>query len=222
MISSKKLVKALLVFSLLTFVYCEGKLGERLGIDPPSDPVIGIQPFGRVSEEQVDSVKTAVERMYDFEVQVMEAIPLPDMAYTEIRYPRYRADSLVEWLDNNRPDEYDIVLGLTDQDISITKYKKGTKEIKEPEWKYKDFGIFGLGRVSGSVCVVSSNRLHKNVNDRTFYKRLNRISCHEIGHVLGLHHCPEPNCLMNDANESISTIDKSTGVLCQSCKEAIN
>jgi len=117
--------------------------------------------------------------------------------------------------DSHRPDSIDILLGLTNQDISITKYD-GNK-IKDPEWKYKDFGIFGLGRVNGTVCVVSSNRLHKGVSSKTFYKRLTRISCHEVGHVLGLRHCPEEKCLMNDANESIKTIDKSTGNLCESC-----
>ena len=36
--------------------------------------------------------------------------------------------------------------------------KKNKGKIKEPEWMYKDFGIFGLGRVGGTPCVVSSNR----------------------------------------------------------------
>lgn len=213
----RRRIAAFLAFTVLIAFQCKGSFGE----DAASDPVIGIQPFGNVSSIQVDSVQKAISTMYGFEVQLMDPVPMPQMAYTEIRYPRYRADSLVEWLDIHRPEKYDIVLGLTNQDISITKYKNNKGEIKDPEWKYKDFGIFGLGRVNGGVCVVSSNRLHKNVNDKTFYKRLTRISCHEIGHVLGLHHCPESQCLMNDANEAISTIDKSTGVLCDKCKEAI-
>ena len=183
--------------------------------------LIAIQPFGTVDVDQVDSVQSGIHEMYDKRVVILPKVDLPQMAYTEIRYPRYRADSLVEWLSQNRPDSVDIIFGLTDQDISITKYKKGTREIKEPEWQYKDFGIFGLGRVSGHACVVSSNRLHKNVSSKTFYKRLQRISCHEIGHVLGLRHCPEPQCLMNDANEKISTVDNSTGELCEKCQNKI-
>ena len=69
--------------------------------------------------------------------------------------------------------------------------------------------------------MVSSNRLHKGVDQAGFIKRLTRIACHEVGHVQGLHHCPEENCLMNDANERISTIDNSTGELCSKCWDKI-
>ncbi|UKN02048.1 hypothetical protein K6119_00780 [Paracrocinitomix mangrovi] len=192
---------------------CEGK-----GIFSDDEKKIGIQPFGDIAQAEIDSVKKSIEEMYDLEVVVYEHVPLPDRAYTEIRYPRYRADTLVQWLSERVPDTVDMLVGLTNRDISITKYKDiSGREIKEPEWMYKDFGIFGLGRIKGNACVVSSNRLHKDVSDKTFFKRLTRISCHEVGHVLGLHHCPEQNCLMNDANETIKTIDNSTGELCKDC-----
>ena len=89
---------------------------------------IGIQPFGNVSQSEVDSVKLAIEKMYEFEVVVLDNHQLPDMAYTEIRYPRYRADSLVEWISQRVPDSVDMVLGLTNKDISITKYKDRQKD----------------------------------------------------------------------------------------------
>lgn len=178
---------------------------------------IGLVPFGNISEAEVDSVKSSIKRMYKTDVVILNSEKMPAMAYTTIRYPRYRADSLLNWLTNYCPDTLRMVVGLTNKDISITKYNKGTKEIKEPKWKYKDFGIFGLGRIRGNACIVSSNRLHKNVSKNVFYERLNRIACHEVGHVHGLRHCPNKNCLMNDANESIKTIDQSTGDLCKSC-----
>ena len=188
-----------------------------------SIPVIGILPFGEISGREVDSVKTAIQRLYGFEVKVLDPVQLPKMAYTEIRYPRYRADSILLWLGGHIPDSLDMMVGLTNKDISVTKYLDARRlKIKEPEWQYRDFGVFGLGSVGGSTCVVSSNRLwHKTNDDKVFYDRLKRISCHEVGHVLGLHHCPVPDCLMNDANESIGTVDKSTGKLCDKCRQQI-
>lgn len=192
----------------------------------PEKNIIGIQPLGDVPENEILAVKETVKDMYGFAVVELDQQPMPDMAYTEIRYPRYRADSILTWLleddyQSSIPDSVNIVLSLTKSDISITKYNKETGEIKDPEWKYKDYGIFGLGRINGGVCVVSSHRLGNGVSKKIFEKRLTRIACHEVGHVLGLPHCPVEKCLMNDANESIKTIDKSTGVLCQNCKTAI-
>lgn len=200
--------------SVFFFFFPEAR--KQVGFE--AGPVrVGIQPLGSISAKEVDSVANAVEKMYGFETVILIPSALPQSAFTEVRYPRYRADSLVLWLPSIKPDSITFILGLTNKDISVTKYKAGTREIKDPEWKYKDFGIFGLGSVGGAACVVSSNRLHKGVSDKTFYTRLTRISCHEMGHVFGLRHCPKANCLMNDANESIKTIDNSTGVLCQKC-----
>lgn len=190
-------------------------------LNPPT--AIGILPFGEVPNQEVDSVKKAIASMYQTEVVVLDRVPLPQEAFTSVKSPRYRADSLLHWLADYCPDTLRMLVGLTSRDISITKYESGTnrKVIKKPESTYKDFGIFGLGRVGGNACVVSSYRLGSGVSKKKFFIRLTRISCHEVGHVYGLHHCPKPNCLMNDANESIKTIDKSTGVLCNDCKGKI-
>lgn len=220
----KKLMLWAIPFLGIAFFSSCNKNGEGFGIWESGPTRVAIQPFGKISQAQVDSVQSAVERMYEFEVVILDRVELPKMAFTEIRYPRYRADSIVEWLSNHLPDTVDMVLGLTDKDISVTKYKDRKKGIiKEPAWQYRDFGIFGLGRVGGDACVVSSHRLWaKGASAKSFYQRLTRISCHEVGHVLGLHHCPESNCLMNDANESITTIDNSNGVLCEKCWKEIN
>jgi len=205
-----------IILAVIIFLFVSPEFQKIVGINK-TPPKIGVQPFGNIPAVEVDSVANAIEKMFGFKTIILENKPLPDMAYTEIRYPRYRADSLLKWLAFNPVDSADVLIGLTNKDISITKYKKGSKEIKDPEWKYKDFGIYGLGAINGNACVVSSNRLHNNVSSAIFYKRLCRISCHEIGHVLGLRHCPEKNCLMNDANESIHNIDISTGNLCKKC-----
>jgi len=208
-------------FCAILFVSCTDFSTSPFFEDAPietKDKVVGILPFENFPKRDLDSVKKAIEKFYNLKTIVLDKTNLPKMAYTEIRYPRYRADSLLAWMRTQTFDNVDLVIGLTLKDISITKYKdKSRKEIKEPEWKYKDFGIFGLGEIGGSFCVVSSNRLSDGVPDKTFYKRLMRISCHELGHVLGLPHCPNQGCIMSDANESIKTIDNSRGDLCKDC-----
>lgn len=225
MIFRKPELNFLSLFCAILLVSCNDFSSNPIPIVGPietKDKVVGILPFENFPQRDLDSVKKAIEKFYDLKTIVLDKTNLPKMAYTEIRYPRYRADSILAWMRTQTFENVDLVIALTREDISITKYKDKTrKEIKEPEWKYKDFGIFGFGELGGSFCVVSSNRLSDGVSDKTFYTRLMRISCHEVGHVLGLPHCPNTGCIMSDANESIKTIDNSRGDLCDDCWKII-
>ena len=49
--------------------------------------------------------------------------------------------------------------------------------------------------------------------------RMQKIAIHEIGHNLGLQHCADTTCVMQDAVESIKTIDRSTQTYCPACKQ---
>ena len=183
--------------------------------------VIGILPYNGIKTQDVDSVMRILTDTYGLEVVILDNIDLPEAAFTTRRSPRYRADSLLRYQRRIKPDSISIIIGLTNKDISSTKIDASTMNIKEPQNVYIDWGIFGLGEVGGKSCVVSTYRLRKNVSTTKYYTRLKRISTHEVGHVLGLHHCPTPNCVMNDANESIKTIDNSTGKLCNDCWSTI-
>lgn len=187
-----------------------------------SKDVIGILPYHGMKSAEIDSVKVNLEITYGLKVVILNEVELPQSAYTTRRSPRYRADTLLRFQNRIKPDSISIIIGLTNKDISNTKFDPKTLDIKEPQNVYVDWGIFGLGQVGGESCVVSTYRLHNNVSKKQYFTRLNRISTHEVGHVLGLFHCPTSKCLMNDANETIKTIDKSTGKLCEKCLSKIN
>ncbi|MHA4809402.1 matrixin family metalloprotease [Flavitalea flava] len=50
-----------------------------------------------------------------------------------------------------------------------------------------------------------------------FEHRIRTVVLHEIGHNMGLTHCPNAHCIMNDANEKISSVDNSSNELCERC-----
>ena len=178
---------------------------------------VGIQPIGKVASEQIELIQNSLKMEYGFETTVLPVIDPPKRAFINVKSARYRADTLIRILRDQRPDSVGIIFGLTGKDISITKYgADGT--IKKPEYKYKDFGIFGLGFKPGTSSVVSVYRLGKGKTGRS---RLKKIALHEIGHNLGLKHCPDKSCLMTDAVESIRTVDAAKETLCEKCKVQI-
>jgi archaemetzincin len=175
---------------------------------------LAIHPYENFPKEYSTLIAKNLKEFYGFkEVIILPSQKLSQAAYTTVNTSRYRADSILHILDRNTDlDKYDFILALTEKDISSTKNK-------EPKARYKDWGIFGLGQRPGQCCVVSIFRLGKGkVTNEIFLDRFVKICCHEIGHNLGLPHCPTKGCFMQDANETINTIDDEKLELCAKCK----
>ena len=181
---------------------------------------IGIQPFNNFPESISDSIASAINNVYNFKTVQLEIQQLPKTAFINVKSPRYRSDSLLKLLAKNKPDYIDYILGLTTQDISTTKRNKDGST-KKPLSRYSDWGVFGLGYRPGPSCIVSTFR-YKTKNQSLFIERLQKICVHEIGHNLGLPHCTSGlKCVMQDAAETIKTIDNIELNLCISCKKQL-
>lgn len=187
----------------------------------PRHKTLAIQGFGSIKQELLDTLRVNLSKIYEFEkVIVLPHKPLPQSAFVRIKSPRYRADTLIRYLKLDKPNGVDYVIGLTNQDISTTK-REPSGAIKKPVARYQDWGIFGLGYRPGPSSIVSTYRIQK-VSNTLFMDRLKKIAMHEVGHNLGLKHCPsDEKCVMRDAAESIRTIDQVCLKLCNSCQNQI-
>jgi archaemetzincin len=157
-------------------------------------------------------------QFYNTPVVILKQKAMPATFIDLSKGERYSADSIIKWLAHSTPDSISKVVGLTHEDIFTTVREMGF--IKEPEYKYAVWGIFGLGYQPGRSSVVSDHRL-KTPDARKFHHRIRTVVIHELGHNLGLPHCPTKNCIMNDANEKIQTVDNSADDYCKSCRKRI-
>jgi archaemetzincin len=151
----------------------------------------------------VDEIAAELRRVYQVEVRILSSRPLPRSAFYAPRR-RFKAGLLLDHLGEQVPAGLPAatrVLGLTTADISTS---------KPP---HKDWGVFGLGALGGTAAVVSDFRLRKKARDAAQVRwRVTNTAVHELGHVLGLDHCTEPNCVMLDAQGGITNTDESSGV----------
>lgn len=168
----------------------------------------------------MDSISHTIQRIYGMDVVVLEGEALPKFAFVNVKSPRYRADKILAYLKKEKLDSTDLVLGLIEADISTTK-RDASGNIKKPESKYEDWGVFGLGYRPGPSAIVSTFRFN-NVDRDLFMERFQKICIHEVGHNLGLKHCEfDEKCVMRDAAETINTVDNVEMKLCSRCRGLI-
>jgi archaemetzincin len=163
---------------------------------------VRLEILGDFPREVVPEIEAGLRR----QLRVLPTLqrPLPAWAYYPPR-KRYRAEKLLQVLEREQPARTS-VLGMTEVDISTTK------------GKHQDWGVFGLGMIGGTSSVISTFRLRRGKPSAELYRfRIVSSAVHEVGHMLGLEHCTEPRCVMNDAEGSIKTVDASTGELGPRC-----
>lgn len=198
---------------VLGMLLCLGALGAP---QAAAEVRVCILPLGPHDKRLLGVVKAGVEHLYGFEVRVLAPRKLPKAAYYPPR-KRYRAEKLLRYIDAEviPGSGCSPVVGFTKVDISTTK------------GRYEDWGVFGLGTVvGGNSAVVSTYRLRPKGKGRgarrKLAKRTVKVVNHEIGHTLGLYHHPGEGCLMEDARGTIKTVDRETGLLCESSRRALN
>jgi archaemetzincin len=101
------------------------------------------------------------------------------------------------------------ILGIMDEDIYI------------PILTF----VFGEAQLGGRCALMSGHRLHQKFyglpDDESLYlHRCEKEAVHELGHTLGLKHCPNFECVMRYSN-SVADIDIKRNVFCPSCSEVL-
>lgn len=127
--------------------------------------------------------------------ELLSPVALPADAY-DARRGQWRAEVLLERVREHRGKR---VLGVTDRDLYA-----GDLNF-----------VFGMAQMPGRAAVISLHRLHAP-NRRLFRLRALKEAVHELGHTLGLPHCPNPACVMHFSN-SLADTDRKGPIYCPAC-----
>ena len=85
--------------------------------------------------------------------------------------------------------------------------------------------LFGLARESTGVAVISTARLSNeyyglDANDDDLIDRLVKEGAHEVGHLLGLAHCKNNECIMF-CPDTLDELNGKKKFFCKACRQQI-
>jgi len=168
---------------------------------------IGLVAIGNPRRALLDNVRPALAREFaaDCHHQVLHIDPRP--TYHSERN-QYHSTELLQTLvrANNSGST---LLGITDVDLFI------------PILTF----VFGEAQLGGSVAVISCHRLHQEfyglpADDDLLRERVVKEAIHEVGHVAGLTHCDDYDCVMA-ASHSVEWLDLKGKSLCARCRAMV-
>lgn len=164
---------------------------------------ITLLPIGDPDRSDLDALTRDLATA-GFEAVVGDGKELPSDAYDFVR-DQFRADALLHMARDGarkRPSEH--VLAVTGADL----YTHGLNF------------VFGIADPSRRAAVISLSRLGFGADAQTFRQRALKEAIHEIGHTLGLGHCPDPRCVMWFSN-SLEETDRKRATFCTACRRRL-
>jgi len=181
--------------------------------------IIYLQPMGQFDSLQVKQIELVREYLsifFQLESKTLntvsnDVIPKHARRIGQEEHEQFLAGFILDSvLKKEKPKNGIGLMALTEVDL----YPK-------PEWNY----VFGLASYRDRIAVSSIYRLQdkslKGADFNLCLDRLLKICSHEIGHMFGLHHCIDADCVMNGTN-SLEETDEHTLRLCSNCQRKLN
>ena len=169
---------------------------------------IGILPVCQIAPDELFKLQQGLVKIFPDTNCIIgkDFFPVPKQAFDKKRN-QFNSRIILSELGvfAAKKVEYHRVLGVVDADI----FTSGLNY------------VFGEAYVSGTAALISLWRLkpefyHENTGQAIFVLRALKEAVHELGHTLGLQHCPHSFCVMHFSN-SIFDTDKKQSLLCDQC-----
>lgn len=167
-------------------------------------PVL-LLPVGRLPREDLEILSRDLLAI-GTACTVGRSVPLPPCAYDR-RRNQYLANAFLALAAQAAPalaDPRDRALAVTEMDL------------------YADDLNFVLGMAEshGRTAVISLCRLGHSADPQARRLRALKEAVHELGHTLGLAHCPDAECVMHFSNTLVDT-DRKGSSLCAVCERKL-
>jgi archaemetzincin len=169
--------------------------------------IIALVPVGRVERGHLESLTEGLASRLRVACWISPDGLEGEFAYNAVR-GQYHSTEILKRLLQDRYAESWRILGVADVDLYI------------PILTF----VFGEAQLGQAAALVSTHRLHPEFygmpkDPELLHRRLLKEALHELGHTLGLHHCPDYLCVMS-ASHSVERIDLKQADFCPACAAA--
>ncbi len=160
-----------------------------------------LQPIGESDWQLLARVAIRLPQFLTFiECQVSpKSLPLLPGAITPRR--QWLANALLAHLVV--PSGFDRVVGVTNVDLVV------------PPFNF----VFGIAEIDGMRAIISTARLIDHNAEVTELRTIKEV-LHELGHTLGLLHCPDPTCVAAFSN-TLADTDRKGPQFCLKCYQRL-
>ncbi len=164
-------------------------------------PKILLIPFGKIDKEILEDIQANISETFRSEARILsETKKIPEC---EERGNQLNAGDFIPIIQSIvKKKNVDFGLGIVDQDLY-----SGNLNF-----------VFGIAYLNSSV--ISLTRL-KSENKELFFKRAVKEAVHELGHLFGMDHCENPNCVMHFSN-CLEDTDIKSEKFCEICERELN
>ena len=171
---------------------------------------LSIVPLEIIDDKIVQNLHLKLEEVFKISVDQIEWNSISQLEKSYFKSGlKYRSTELINYFSKYIQGEINGILFITISDLYSPVFAR----------------YYGEAQLNGKVGIISAFHLNENLSEEShnsvvFLSRLQKEAIHEVGHLFGVTHCMDPNCVMNLSGKSCD-IDIKSSSFCKNCSEVL-